>query len=82
MIPAQKETGPLLMIAKVTYDTIQSKVLKAVIDQALSTCERIYFECSEVLCQDKFNNLRKSLVTIVKLHLKSLMVKINDVYCR
>lgn len=32
--PAQKETGPVVDDSKVTYDTIQSKVLKAVIDQA------------------------------------------------
>ena len=32
--PAQKETGPAVDDSKVTYDTIQSKVLKAVIDQA------------------------------------------------
>ncbi|CIP94829.1 SpGH101 family endo-alpha-N-acetylgalactosaminidase [Streptococcus pneumoniae] len=32
--PAQKETGPEVDDSKVTYDTIQSKVLKAVIDQA------------------------------------------------
>lgn len=32
--PAQKETGPVVDNSKVTYDTIQSKVLKAVIDQA------------------------------------------------
>ncbi|MTW25879.1 hypothetical protein, partial [Streptococcus pneumoniae] len=31
--PAQKETGPVVDDSKVTYDTIQSKVLKAVIDQ-------------------------------------------------
>ena len=32
--PAQKETGPVVDDSKVTYDTLQSKVLKAVIDQA------------------------------------------------
>ena len=32
--PAEKETGPEVDDSKVTYDTIQSKVLKAVIDQA------------------------------------------------
>ncbi|VMF41433.1 endo-alpha-N-acetylgalactosaminidase [Streptococcus pneumoniae] len=32
--PAEKETGPVVDDSKVTYDTIQSKVLKAVIDQA------------------------------------------------
>lgn len=32
--PAQKETGSVVDDSKVTYDTIQSKVLKAVIDQA------------------------------------------------
>ena len=32
--PAQKETGPAVDDSKVTYDTIQSAVLKAVIDQA------------------------------------------------
>lgn len=31
--PAEKETGPEVDDSKVTYDTIQSKVLKAVIDQ-------------------------------------------------
>ena len=32
--PAEKETGAVVDDSKVTYDTIQSKVLKAVIDQA------------------------------------------------
>ncbi|WP_261006396.1 hypothetical protein, partial [Streptococcus pneumoniae] len=32
--PAEKETGPEVDDSKVTYDTIQSKALKAVIDQA------------------------------------------------
>ena len=38
---AEKETGAVVDDSKVTYDTIQSKVLKAVIDQAFHVSRNI-----------------------------------------
>ena len=40
----RKETGPAVDDSKVTYDTIQSKVLKAVIDQAFPRVKGIHLE--------------------------------------
>ncbi|MGS4870069.1 SpGH101 family endo-alpha-N-acetylgalactosaminidase [Streptococcus sp. Z556] len=74
--PAQKETGPVVDDSKVTYDTIQSKVLKAVIDQAFPRVKE--YTLNGHTLPGQVQQLKKILVNNHEITPEVTYKKIND----
>jgi len=73
---AEKETGAVVDDSKVTYDTIQSKVLKAVIDQAFPRVKEYTLNGHTLLGQ--VQQLKKILVNNHEITPEVTYKKIND----
>ena len=74
--PAQKETGPAVDDSKVTYDTIQSAVLKAVIDQAFPRVKE--YTLNGHTLPGQVQQLKKILVNNHEITPEVTYKKIND----
>ena len=74
--PAQKETGPVVDDSKVSYDTIQSAVLKAVIDQAFPRVKE--YTLNGHTLPGQVQQLKKILVNNHEITPEVTYKKIND----
>lgn len=74
--PAQKETGPVVDDSKVSYDTIQSAVLKAVIDQAFPRVKE--YTLNGHTLSGQVQQLKKILVNNHEITPEVTYKKIND----
>ena len=74
--PAQKETGPVVDDSKVSYDTIRSAVLKAVIDQAFPRVKE--YTLNGHTLPGQVQQLKKILVNNHEITPEVTYKKIND----